>query len=822
MARGVQADFQTIDTALPPAAKTAFKVYSDAEKLLVAVLLKDIVTKNIENAGVECESVEILFNPWNDSIGYYQFFITPSNVSLPYHFTPYEEVHTSAFRHLRCPKVEWEFFGTAGRNALRSAWVFAWFDVDDVFRFGNTVAFNIARSSGNPGEHSSWNPCTGHGMQDATSFGRCYLKQPIHWSANVEIEKTKAGIKISGRASRAKALRFYMLDPCGKPVTLKTSQRGMDWSVSAHKLPALRGRYRLYADVKNDKVEPRYLAFDKAPAFGAPFAATMTYDVPDDVVRSPLPYTPASLEAEIDLLKKHGINRIHWIDYLPENCPKMFGSPIFRDQAAKFEQTTKNCGDLLPLAARLAKKKGMEFIGIFKPFDMAFDSTRWSVSGLPQEPGHTYRNLEGRNVWMQKAIAQNQDAVISAHPEWAPAGEGSMPARIRFYSWESIARLKPGSIRLWISADNRRYTPYRGPMRVSARKIRRPSYVWSAAGNLPGPVSETVWLLELEGLRLKTQYAALELPEGVRLVCRAHAFAEAWNEQGRPVPLTLATGGKIDGGFSYWQEWQSWANTSPRMLEDMNWSAGFHGMVFARRQTQPTFLEPCCEKSHDIWLQKVRRIAATSADGAAIRTVCHHNNIMDYLSLAFAPAARARFRAEYGRDPTPLWDDATKLRVVRGHAYTEFVRKAANLVRNAGKTFAMLIEPGMEIPSACDQRMQFNFEWETWIREQLVDTILLKWWFSQNPFIHERVLPMARRKGIPVHIIDRNASLETTPRAIERAKALFEDAWSAGFAGYAWYEMANYKVRNVENEPEFLRHAGHAIRLSAASLRGAP
>ena len=307
-------------------------------------------------------------------------------------------------------------------------------------------------------------------------------------------------------------------------------------------------------------------------------------------------------------------------------------------------------------------------------------------------------------------------------------------------------------------------------------------------------------------------------PEGRAFIREGRCTQEAGAWSVLWPPVTLATAGGPGRGFSYWQEWKSWANTSPRMLEDVDWGCGFHGFVFDRRRTQPTLLEPCCETAHDIWLAHVRRILRTAADGVGIRTLCHHNNVMDYLSMAFAPSVRARFRAEFGREPTPAWDDAVRIRQLRGWAYTDFIRKASALARNAGKTLALHLEAGIEVPTACDQRMQFNLEWETWIREGLADALVLKWWFSQNPFIHEHVLPLAKRKGIPVHIVDRNCSLNNTPRAIERALSLLRDSRAAGFAGYAWYEAANCKRRNRENVPEFRRHIGEAIRLSARSV----
>ena len=136
-----------------------------------------------------------------------------------------------------------------------------------------------------------------------------------------------------------------------------------------------------------------------------------------------------------------------------------------------------------------------------------------------------------------------------------------------------------------------------------------------------------------------------------------------------------------------------------------------------------------------------------------------------------------------------------------------------------GKTFALHLESGIEVPASLDQRMQMNLEWETWIQEGIADELVLKWWFSQNPFIHERVLPLARKHGIPVHLVEMNGSLNNTQRAIERATALLTESRRAGFAGFAWYEAAGYKRRNIENIPEFRTHTGDAIRLSAEAIQ---
>lgn len=825
-------DFRTNDTALPAAVKTQFGVYDDGSRILIAVCLRDLSGFAVGVPGPFHDCVEILFNPWNDGIGYEQFLFTPQGTEGPFHFTPYEAAHSSAFRHMRLVKSQWELPASAqageagqaaGRQTAATAWLFAWFDAQEVFRDGAAVTgFNLARSPGGLHEPATWNPGSGHGMQDATSFGRLYRTAPLDGAADARCrltgtEANPSGIRLTGHCASRRKLAFRLIDPLGQDVKIETARSKGGWEVCADLASPPAGRYRLYVEAGGTPLEPRYLAFDLAPAADTPpFAVTMTYDVPDDILCDPLPYTPEALAAELDLMQRHGIDRIHWIDYPPETLY----SPKWTARSPKAARTRKQCGDLLPLAAKLAKARGLKFIGVFKPFDVAIDGTNWHSAPDKETAGDkVVRNLEGRALWLPAAMARRQDCTLTVHPEWHPPADGRLPVGFRLYSRDRLPALTRKDLRLWVSDDNRDYQPYRGPLTVRVRRVRRPHQRWTAAGNVAEATRETLFALEIEGLRLKTPYVALEIRADVRLSGRAHAFAEAWDAAGQDLPVTLATRGDRERGFAYWQEWMSWANTSPRMLEDVAWGPGVHGLVFERRLNQPTLLEPCCESTRALWLDHVRRILDTEADGACIRTLCHHNNVMDHLAMAFNPAVRARFCDEHGREPTPTWADAVRIRELRGQAYTDFLRQAKALAAGAGKTLALHLEAGIEVPPTLDQRMQINLEWETWIREGIADELVLKWWFSQNPFIHERVLPLARRHGIPVHMVDRNNSLNHTPRAIERAAALLRESRLAGFAGYAWYEAANSKRRNTENVPEFRAHIGDAIRRSACEVR---
>ncbi len=807
-------DFRVINTRLPAMAKTSFRVYDNGSRIMVAIRIEDLVgldrgsllagDKTAEAKPV----VELFFNPWNDGFSYYQFVLTPEGASCPTHFVPFHEAHSSSFRHMMIPEIVWELpdwakpggRGYPTRNDDNSAFVFAFFKADALFRDADFVGFNVARSSNHRfSEYTTWNPCSGGGGYDADSFGQLYRTIPLEWAGKVKAEIAGKELMITGSSYGRRKLKFRLLSPRGQELEFKLVQRGANWNIRLPLVDFLPGRYRLYANCHAAACEPRYLAFDIEADPERSFEITMTYDIEDDFQDYPLVYTRKALAAELDLMQTHGIQRIHWLDYTPETIYTRWG----HGQNERSRKTRRNCGDLLPLAATLARERGLKFIGLFKPFDLAFDRN------LGASTGHTFMNLEVTPVWVPEDLARRQDSIMAVHPDWHPPLNDRFPVRFRLYSREPLPKIKALDLILLVSSDNRHYQRYNGPLKIKVLRLRRPHQRWTAAGNIPESTSSIRYALELSGLHLKSPYLAIEFRRKIRFAERLHAMAEAWDAGDNLLPVTLARSGDAQKGFNYWKQW-NWHNETPCMLHDMVWDESLHGMIFDLPRSQPTLLEPCAEGAHEVWLEHVQRILNTGADGVGIRTLCHHNSCLDYLMMAFAPAVLERFRTEYDREPKPDREDAIRIRNLRGKAYTNFLRSVKAMTAGAGKILALHLEPGINVPPMRDQLMQFNREWETWIKEGIADELVLKGWFAQSPFIHERVLPLAKQHGIPVHIVDRNNSLKT-PRAIERACALVKESRLAGFDGFAWYEAASWKQRNAANHPEFRAHYGEAI-----------
>ncbi|MBI4024291.1 MAG: hypothetical protein HY360_04875 [Verrucomicrobia bacterium] len=296
---------------------------------------------------------------------------------------------------------------------------------------------------------------------------------------------------------------------------------------------------------------------------------------------------------------------------------------------------------------------------------------------------------------------------------------------------------------------------------------------------------------------IKHPYLSIEIKSSdVKFLHRAFMLIEAEDFSKAEAPFAVATGGSRADGFTFWKEWPSWVNLTEPVLQRRSWNGRNLGIVFREAANMPSLLEPASRGTHRIWLERIRRTLAAGADGISLRTLCHHNGHFSYLKYAFAPNVREEFQSGYGRPPRTTTEDYERNRRIRGEFFTQFLRDGRKLASRFRRKFAFQIESGIEVPPHLDTRMQFHLDYETWFKEELFDEISLKWFTSENPFIHERILPLARRRGVPVHVISRCLDGGMDNRGIESAEAYVMNAFKAGFDGFNFYETANLMEMN--------------------------
>jgi len=798
---GTQENFSIINTHIPAFRQTAFKAYQWGNDLLIAAALG------------KCEpgeGLEIFFDPYHDHAGYIQFVFDASGAQTFTHL-PYVEAHSSAFQLIELKEHRWETDATVNVVGVKEPgnWLFARFALDDIFRAGACCGFNMARFLTSLNEPGAWNSSVGTLFQDATGFGYLYREFPR------EVTLTEARLdgdrlRVGGGLPYGAGMIMVLADPHDERVEIPLTVGDDCWEGEI-RLPAPRaGRYRLYPALADGITAPDFFHFDLTPADTKAFSICMTYDFPDDARANY--FTPARLEAQLDQLADTGVSRVYWIDYPPYRDYPSFWRSVSDEQHVA--ESYRRCGDVLTKAAKISHAKGLEFIGVYKPFDIGgFHIAGQAMTDNPVKDG-LMLDVDNHVLCTMPEIAAHPEWSMAANPIWAQTAEFPI-TRLRIYSNTPITPAEAENFTLWVSEDNHDYAPYDGPVDFKQGQTRLPHYRWTPAGKKREPGDRKQWYLEFSGLKLDAPFLAIRTNLDPNCVNQRFLFAEALSGNGHDAPVLL-TLGSLERGFTFNHKW-SWENYTEDVVDAFAWRGGALGLAFTERPSLPALLEPACRPAHKVWLRQVERILRAGVDGIDIRTLCQHHTCLSWLVYAFAGPVREEFRRRYGREVQATQQDYIAIRQLRGECYTEFIRQASALTRRHGKKFAVHLEPGIEVPVEHNIRMQLVIEWQKWLEEGLLDEITLKYWTAQSTFVHEEILPRAKRANVPVYICDRNFSL-TTPRAAELAEALIMDAFHAGFAGMNWYETNSYYMLNAEGHSVPFGNSDYAIKRASHIL----
>jgi hypothetical protein len=643
------------------------------------------------------------------------------------------------------------------------------------------------------------------GFCDASSFGHLYIGEaPVEVRILSATMGADSRLRLTGAVSPEQDFALDLADPCDTRTPVRVRREGTQWEAEIRLKDTPFGRYRLYPVVPDKPVDPHFLHFDFSPASARrSFRLGMTYDIPDNFCANY--YTPDRLGDEMHRYADWGIHRIYWIDYGADSpfwrlSPK-YAAPSFKAFG----------GDLLPVAVEKAHDAGMEIFGLFKLWDMGVNRY---VDGLAES--REVSDMDGKPWLAMPELVAHQDWTMQAHPAWAK--QASFPvAELTLFSESPIRRIKPSDLQILISRGNERYKSYRGRFTIRQGVVQRPHYRWTPAGKVPEPGTVKNWFLTLSGLDIRTPYLALRMgPRPFSVANTAFTLAEARSAGGSEVPLTFSLRGDAANGFSFGKDGGGWANTSEGLLNKVTWSTGLLGVTFQAGRKMPTLLEPSFEGARNIWLNRIRRILDGGADGVDIRLLCHHNGCSEWLRYAFAEPVRAEFRRRFGRDVEPNEADYENVRRIRGEFLTEFLRAAKRLTAARGRKLAVHFEARIEVPPHLDTAMQIHWDCETWLNEGIMDELTLKYWSAESVFVHEKVLPLARRKGIPVSVENQVIDVRSDVRGVEKAERIIREGWSAGFAGSVFYEAWGFLMQNTEGRTT-PRGMGEAVVKKAAA-----
>jgi hypothetical protein len=787
--------FVHIHTPMPAFETTRIAALRNARQFLIAIALDHAL-----GAPFPGEAVDIFFDPYHDRLGYTQFFTPIGHEPINVHHFPYPEARSTRFKYPAPIKTQWtsrasvDVVGAASPEHV----LLAWFDIKDIFRNGNTIGFNVARSRDKTNELSSWSLATGNGFVDASSFGTLHLTPP-DLTVDIQPAHSPDSLTLTTQSSSPNApVTVRIVSPSGNTQNAYTtgSQTLEISGLSEH------GKHLIYINSPDINSAPDLWVVDHIPnSLSKTFHMGMFLDSPDDLRTSP--YSLKTLQAQLQTLKNWGVSRLNWIDYpAPTHAPAFWNAVCDLKNA---KQSYKACGDLLLAASQICENLAIDCVATLKPFEQGFD-----VAHDHPPSKDTHLNSDQNPVSLYPRMVSAINGACRSNPAWhTPI---AYPIKeLTFISDTPLPKLTPKDFTLLTSADNRTYKRHPGPLKVSVEHKSVPHLRWTPAGPRPDKGTRKAWVLTLKNPNIKTPFACLQIRnKDLKISGRAFALAQSIDNKGLTRSVSLHRASTLQKGFVFQGVWKGWQNHSEAYLDVRTLTTGDNGLMFTAHDILPTILEPLTPEAQTLWLADVQDALARGAKAVDLRPLCHHTNCIDWSLLAFHPAVIQAFTTTYGRPPEPTEADLEKIRILRGQAFTDFLRKAHLLTRAAGARLVMHFESGIEVPVHLHTRMALHLDWQTWINQGLIDEIMLKFFSSQSRWVHESLMPLARKAGIKVHSCDLNNSL-VSPQGVERAQRLIRESRQAGMDGLSFYEANSYVRLNPAGHPIPIGHADLAL-----------
>jgi hypothetical protein len=475
-----------------------------------------------------------------------------------------------------------------------------------------------------------------------------------------------------------------------------------------------------------------------------------TIDYYDDVLNAHRHHSPSDLDAMMKYVASLGTRRVQWVldtiwTFYDDDAPGGF--------------------DLLEAACSSAHRHGMRFHVIFKPFEGALAGANGVL------PHGLELSRDGAAPADRFGLIHICRPQVAEHPEWSLArlasdavDPGGRIAAIHLVKDDDApCPFAPGDLSIWTSARNGGYTKYAGPLQVSDDLDRRSCRI--------------VTLSDLQ-LPADTRFVMIRRESGSHPFRNAvEQIIELVNERGDLIPGTPALR-RVDGQKAYehfkWcvdLQMTRFARTSiaraivqdrERFLqlcdgmsrfdagwEDASLDAG-SDIVMARGKPRHRLgnLHPIYSEVRQDWLRHVQFCIDRGADSVNMR-IDNHNSAYEPYCFGFnTPVvermSHAGHRAEAAR--------------INGNAYTQFLREAASLLHEAGRTLGVHVHATMfhhddRAANAYTLPRNFDWQWQSWISE-FADYVEYRGAACLRPenqrAVADRVGFAAREAGVPM------------------------------------------------------------------------
>ncbi|MBD3375360.1 hypothetical protein GF406_10020 [candidate division KSB1 bacterium] len=487
--------------------------------------------------------------------------------------------------------------------------------------------------------------------------------------------------------------------------------------------------------------------------------------------------------------------------------------------------------DLLANAVESAHAHGIEFYAEIKPFENGGFGVAFPHSMPFSEDMQAFRDLRGIFPVAGPFASQNPHLCLKRKPDTHKV-DGPVKT-IRLVKWnDSPTRVKPEHLSIWSSSANNHFKQYNGPVEYKETidwRFRFPKWRQSR-------------ILSMEGLDLPEDHHYVLIK--CSLADRGGDFRnecgnilELVNGDGELIPHTLGTGrGSLEEhnkGF-YQSEFisrmlpylqnkrvQQEIRDPQKMLDHYrefynfgeyyrmdDWITLDQEGVLVAACSKPEYmlgsLHPIYPEVQNLWLDRVRYCLDRNVDGMNFR-VANHTRLANYWEYGFNEPVLEKANGK---------TDYTTISRINGDAYTQFLRKARQMIKAKGKGLTIHLHAGMLRPDDRPGRLSslppnFEWQWKTWAKE-IADELEFRGGFILRPWNKDQVLDIyssyADKVNKPFHyqsdfhsMTNDEGRRQCKQHEVELVKS------HPGIDGFVLYETANYTRLNekgrIENKP---------------------
>ena len=452
------------------------------------------------------------------------------------------------------------------------------------------------------------------------------------------------------------------------------------------------------------------------------------------------PVQPANIVNLMARFAELGLERVYWI----HNAEDYYIGKSLTDEGT----------DLLAYAADAAHRHGLQFWGLYKPFETGRAAMEIPHEVRLPEDRQFMEGIAGRAPYMAPFVLKHPELRLKRFP--ARSCTGIAIACVKLVKSDDLpTRLGRDDIELFSSPINGRFVRYRGRVQFSDTIEDRQSlpvrvlilagleipadhrYLLvvprrrSGEGDFSNREDRLLEIYDAKGNRLPAtpDEGLMDREELERLL--RHYYLLQWGQQTIPEDRFPKGFGEDEPSSALILD-SGHAPTTRTLDGNEGPRDGYAGVAKGKPIHVGGALHPTYPEVRRYWLKEIEnRLLAAGADGIDIRFTQHSAWTSEGPYYGFNEPVVEEFRSRYGVDVLTEPYDKEAFRKLQGEYLTQFMREVRSLLNDRGLPLQAHVNYFMErkIPgwNRNNLPVNFDYEWRRWLREDIVDSVCLKY-----------------------------------------------------------------------------------------------